>query len=145
MSKLVDVLNGPNLNLLGMREPEIYGRDTLADVEVQCSRLASELGMSCRFQQSNYEGQLIDWIQQARQDAAAIVINPAAYSHTSIGILDALNAFDGPVIEVHISDIHKREEFRHHSYVTLRADEVIAGQGVKGYYMALQNVAKLVC
>ncbi len=143
MSKLVTVINGPNLNLLGLREPEIYGHDTLADVEEECSKLAQALGMSCRFQQSNHEGQIIDWIQAARDDAVGIVINPAAFSHTSIGILDALHTFEGPVLEVHVSNIHKRESFRHHSYVSHRAEGVIAGFGVQGYSMAIQRMATL--
>lgn len=126
------ILNGPNLNLLGKREPEIYGHDTLADVETMCVKAAPE-GVSIDFRQSNHEGELVDWIQEAREAAAAIVINPAAYTHTSVAILDALSAFDGPVVEVHISDVHKREKFRHHSYVSLRADEVIVGRGVQGY------------
>ncbi|RFP88576.1 3-dehydroquinate dehydratase [Rhodobacteraceae bacterium 63075] len=126
------VLNGPNLNLLGKRQPEIYGTDTLADVEARC-RAALPEGYALDFRQSNHEGELVDWIQAAREGAEAIVINPAAYTHTSIAILDALNAFEGPVVELHISDVHKRESFRHHSYVSLRADHVIAGHGTDGY------------
>ena len=113
MPKLVYILNGPNLNLLGKRQPHIYGSETLADVERDCAALAADLGVEIRFLQSNAEGQIIDWIHQAREDGAGIVINPAAYTHTSVAILDALNAFDGPVIEVHISNVHKREAFRH--------------------------------
>ena len=143
MSKLVTVLNGPNLNLLGKREPEIYGYETLADVESECSTLAAQYGIQCKFQQSNHEGQLIDWIQQAREDSEGIIINPGAYSHTSIGILDALNAFAGIVLEVHVSNIHKRESFRHHSYVSHRADGVIAGFGVQGYTLAIQRMVML--
>ena len=143
MSKTVVVLNGPNLNLLGKREPEIYGYATLADVERDCSQLASGFDLLTRFQQSNHEGQLIDWIHAAREDAAGIVINPGAYSHTSIGILDALQAFEGPVLEVHISNIHKRESFRHHSYVSQRADGVVAGFGVDGYTMAIRRMGTL--
>ncbi|MCB1831897.1 MAG: type II 3-dehydroquinate dehydratase, partial [Geminicoccaceae bacterium] len=120
MKKLVHVLNGPNLNLLGKRQPEIYGRETLEDVERLCGELARTVGLSLRFEQSNAESGLIDLIHEARGEAAAIIINPGAYSHTSIAILDALNTFEGPVIEVHISNIHKREAFRHHSYVSLR-------------------------
>ena len=137
------VLNGPNLNLLGKRQPGIYGSETLADVEVATARQAESYGMSIRFLQSNAEHQLIDWIHEARDQAAAIVINPAAYTHTSVAILDALNAFDGPVIEVHISNVHKREEFRHHSFVSLRADGVIAGCGTQGYLLAIDRLAKL--
>ncbi len=143
MTKLVTVLNGPNLNLLGKREPEIYGHDTLEDVEKECSELAAALGLSCRFQQSNHEGKLIDWIHDAREDSAGIVINPGAYSHTSIGILDALQAFEGAVIEVHISNIHKRESFRHHSYVSMRADGIIVGCGVQGYSLAIQRMGSM--
>lgn len=143
MAQLITILNGPNLNLLGQRQPEVYGHATLMDVEQACAALASELGLETAFHQSNYEGQLIDWIQAARTDSAAIIINPAALSHTSIGILDALNTFDGPVIEVHISNIHKREAFRHYSYVSQRADGVIAGCGVDGYVLALRHVGYL--
>lgn len=143
MSKLVYILNGPNLNLLGKREPEIYGADTLADVEASCAALAPSLGLGCRFLQSNYEGQIVEWVHEAREQGAAIVINPAALTHTSVAVLDALNAFEGPVIEVHISNVHKRESFRHHSYVSLRADGVIAGCGVEGYLLALRRVGTL--
>jgi len=140
----VMVLNGPNLNLLGQRQPEIYGSDTLADVEALCVKTAAALGGSVDFRQSNHEGELVDWIHEARQNHVGIVINPAAYSHTSVAILDALNTCDGlPVIEVHISNIHRREEFRHHSYVSLRADGVIAGCGVQGYAFAVERVAAL--
>jgi 3-dehydroquinate dehydratase II len=143
MTRLVHVLNGPNLNLLGLRQPEIYGRDTLADVEALCRETAADAGLDIRFLQSNHEGELVSWIHEARQEAAAIVMNPAAYTHTSVAILDALNAFEGPVIEVHISNVHKRESFRHRSYVSLRADGVIAGCGVQGYALALMRVATL--
>ena len=140
MSRLVYVLNGPNLNLLGQR----YGAETLADVEATCRALALELGLEMRFLQSNHEGQLVDWIHEARDTAGGIAINPAAYTHTSVAILDALNAFDGPVIEVHISNVHKREAFRHQSYVSLRADGVIAGLGTPGYGFALRRLASLI-
>ena len=143
MSKTIAVLNGPNLNLLGKREPEIYGYATLEDVERDCSQLASEFKLVTRFQQSNHEGQLIDWIHDAREDSVAIVMNPGAYSHTSIAILDALNTFEGPVIEVHVSNIHQRETFRHHSYVSLRAEGVIAGCGVQGYELAIHRIGSL--
>lgn len=138
---LVYILNGPNLNLLGKRQPEIYGAQTLEDVQSLCASVASDLGLETTFRQSNAEHELIDWIQEAREKAAAIVINPAAYTHTSVAILDALSACDCPVVEVHISNIHKREEFRHHSFVSLRADAVIAGCGVHGYELALRHVA----
>lgn len=143
MNRTVFVLNGPNLNLLGKRQPEIYGRETLADVERACRALAGELGLELRFEQSNREYELIDWIHEAREAAGGIVINPAAFTHTSVALLDALNAFEGPVIEVHISNVHKREEFRHHSYVSLRADGVIAGCGIQGYMLALRRVGVL--
>lgn len=143
MSKLVTLLNGPNLNLLGLRQPEIYGRETLDDVTAKVADLAEDLGFRLRALQSNHEGQLVDWIQEARGTSAGIILNPGAYSHTSIAILDALNAFEGPVLEVHISNIHKREAFRHHSHVSLRADGVIAGFGTEGYLLALRRMASL--
>lgn len=143
MPRQILVLNGPNLNLLGQRQPEVYGHETLADVERACTALADELGVAVKFRQSNHEGQLIDWIHAARGTAAGIVINPAAYTHTSVALLDALTAFDGPVIEVHISNVHKREDFRRHSFVSLRADGVIAGCGTEGYLLALRRVASL--
>ena len=143
MSRLVTVLNGPNLNLLGRRQPEIYGHETLADVEAACRALAGELGLALQFRQSNHEGALIDWIHAARDEAAGIVINPAAFTHTSVALLDALNAFDGPVIEVHISNVHKREAFRHHSYISLAATAVLAGFGTHGYALAIRHLAQL--
>ncbi len=141
MSAMIYILNGPNLNLLGKRQPEIYGSETLADIQAQCAELAANLGVETRFEQSNAEHQLIDWIHEAREDGVGIVINPAAYTHTSVAILDALNTFEGPVIEVHISDIHAREEFRHHSFISGRADGVIVGCGTQGYQLALQRIA----
>jgi 3-dehydroquinate dehydratase II len=141
MAKPIYILNGPNLNLLGQRQPEVYGRDTLDDVAEACGALADDLGLTVKCLQSNHEGALVDWIHEARTKAAGIIINPGAYSHTSIAILDALNAFDGPVIEVHISNIHKREAFRHHSYVSARADGVIAGCGTEGYQLAVRRIA----
>jgi len=144
MPDLVFLLNGPNLNLLGKRQPHIYGHETLADVERDCTALAASLGLALRCHQSNREYEILDWVHEAREEAAAIVINPAAFSHTSVAVLDALNTFDGPVIEVHISNIHKREAFRHHSFVSARADAVIAGCGTQGYQLALQRVATLV-
>jgi 3-dehydroquinate dehydratase II len=142
MSRLVYVLNGPNLNLLGQRQPEIYGAETLADVERRCHELAGDLGLAVRFLQSNREYELIEWVHAARTEAGAIVINPAALTHTSVALLDALNTFEGPVVEVHISNIHKRESFRHHSFVSLRADGVIAGLGTGGYRLALRHIAE---
>ena len=142
MSKLVYVLNGPNLNLLGKRQPEIYGHETLEDVEANCRRLLPP-GWDLKLRQSNWEGQIVDWIHEAREEACGIVINPAALTHTSVAVLDALNTFEGPVIEVHISQVHKREAFRHHSYVSMRADGVIAGLGIEGYEAALRRVVSL--
>lgn len=143
MSKLITLLNGPNLNMLGLRQPEIYGAETLADVEAKATALAQELGFTLDAKQSNHEGQLVDWVQAARDTSVAIVINPAAYSHTSVALLDALNMFDGPVMEVHISNIHAREAFRHHSYVSGRANAVIAGCGTDGYLFAIRRIAGL--
>jgi 3-dehydroquinate dehydratase II len=143
MSRLVFVLNGPNLNLLGKRQPQIYGHDTMADVEADCRRVAGTHGLDIRFHQSNREYELIDWIHEARETAGGIVINAGAFTHTSVAILDALNAFDGVVMEVHISNVHKREAFRHHSYISLRADGVIVGCGIQGYGLALQRIATL--
>lgn len=143
MSQIL-LLNGPNLNLLGHRQPEVYGRETLADVVKACTKLGRELGLEVVAKQSNHEGALVDYIHAAREGAKGIIINPGAYSHTSIAILDALNAYDGPVLEVHISNIHKREAFRHHSYVSARAEGVIAGFGTEGYLLALRRMATLV-
>jgi 3-dehydroquinate dehydratase II len=143
MPRIVYVLNGPNLNLLGLREPEIYGHETLADVEADCRALAAELGLELRFHQSNAEHALIDWVHEARADAAGIVINPAAYTHTSVAIHDALKACACPIVEVHISNVHAREAFRHHSYVSRVAVAVIAGCGTQGYRFALQRLATL--
>ncbi len=137
------VLNGPNLNLLGKRQPEIYGRETLADVEAACRRIAAELKFELLFHQSNREYELIDWIHEARETAAGIVINPAAFTHTSVAILDALKTCECPIFEVHISNVHQREAFRHHSYVSLAATGVIAGFGTQGYTLALQRLASL--
>lgn len=139
----VVILNGPNLNLLGRREPEIYGHDTLDGVARDCATLAAELGLTTELKQSNWEGQIVDWVHEAREKAAGIIINPAALTHTSIAVLDALNSFKGPVIEVHISQVHKREAFRHHSYVSHRADAVMAGFGVHGYALAVRHMARL--
>ncbi|MEZ5911260.1 MAG: type II 3-dehydroquinate dehydratase [Paracoccaceae bacterium] len=144
MTGIVYLLNGPNLNLLGKREPELYGRETLADVEAACQDLAEELGLDLRCEQSNAEHQLIDWIHEAREAASAIIINPGAYTHTSVAIFDALQSFEGPVIEVHISNIHRREAFRHHSFVSARADGIIIGCGTEGYPLALRRVASLI-
>jgi len=144
MSRIVYVLNGPNLNLLGKREPHIYGHESLADVEAACGREAATLGLELRFHQSNAEFQIIDWIHQAREDAGGIVINPAGFTTTSIAILDALQSCACPIIEVHISNIHRRESFRHDSYVSKVATGVIAGCGTQGYGLALQRIARLI-
>jgi 3-dehydroquinate dehydratase II len=143
MSRLVYLLNGPNLNLLGKRQPAIYGHETLADVESECRAAAAELRLKLEFRQSNAEHQLIDWIHEARERAGGIVINPAAFTHTSIAILDALATCEFPIIEVHISNVHNREAFRHHSYVSTIASGVIAGFGTQGYPLALQRIARL--
>jgi len=140
---IVYVLNGPNLNLLGKRQPQIYGHETLADVEGGLATLAEELGLELRFLQSNWEGQIVDWIHEARETAVGIAINAGALTHSSVAILDALNAFEGTVIELHISNVHRREDFRHHSYVSLRADGVIVGCGTQGYELALRRIATL--
>lgn len=141
--KPVHILNGPNLNLLGQRQPEIYGHETLADVEANCSAQARAAACAIVFRQTNSEAELIGWIHAARTEASAIVINPAGFTHTSVALLDALSAFEGPVIEVHISNIHKREAFRHLSYVSLRADGVIAGCGVQGYELGLARALRM--
>ena len=143
MGKRIYLLNGPNLNLLGQRQPEIYGRDTLDDIGETCKKVVVAQGMTLKVFQSNSEGQLIDWVHEARQNADAIIINPGAYSHTSIALLDALNTFEGKVIEVHISNIHKREEFRHHSYISLRADGIIVGVETQGYMLAVQALQNM--
>jgi 3-dehydroquinate dehydratase-2 len=139
----VFILNGPNLNLLGVRQPEIYGSETLAHVEADCRELAATFGLDIRFHQSNREYELIDWIHEARTGASGIVINPAAFTHTSVAILDALKMCTVPVIEVHISNVHQREAFRHHSYVSAAATAVMAGFGTHGYQLALRHVARL--
>ena len=143
MSGTIYILNGPNLNLLGTREPHIYGHETLADVEADCRHLAAEFGLDVKFQQSNAEFQLIDWIHEARDSAIAIIINPGAFTHTSIAIMDALNACKCPILEVHISNVHRRESFRHHSYVSLTATGVMAGFGTHGYQLAVRHAAQL--
>ena len=141
--KTIHILNGPNLNLLGQRQPEIYGHATLEDVAQTCAALGNSLGLKVELSQTNHEGVMIDQIHAARHAAAGLIINPATFTHTSVAILDALHTFEGPVIEVHISNVHKRESFRHHSYVSLRADGVIAGLGVEGYEAAVRRMATL--
>jgi len=144
MAKPVLVLNGPNLNMLGVREPEVYGTETLKDIDALCLKTAESLGLRADCRQSNAEEELIAWIQAARKSHAAIVINAGAYSHTSVALLDALTLTGLPVVEVHISNIHAREEFRHHSYVSRIAKAVICGCGIEGYAYAIRTVAKAV-
>lgn len=143
-ARRVLLLNGPNLNLLGTREPEVYGVTTLADIERVVETKAAALGLSVRTFQSNHEGELVQAVQDAARDCAAIIINPAAYSHTSVAIRDALAAVALPVIEVHLSNIHKREEFRHHSFVSGVADVVVCGAGIDGYTFAVEQAARLI-
>ena len=142
--RTVVVLNGPNLNLLGEREPEVYGSETLADVEALCAKAVAEAGLALDFRQSNHEGVLVDAIHEVRSSAAGIVINAGALTHTSIALRDALAAVSVPVIEVHISNVHAREEFRHHSYLSAVADGVIVGCGTQGYALAVARIAELV-
>jgi 3-dehydroquinate dehydratase II len=140
----VFILNGPNLNLLGVREPSVYGHDTLADIEERCLARAAALDLQIDFRQTNHEGQLVDWIQEARESADGIILNAGALTHTSVAILDALSAAQLPVIEVHLSNIFRRESFRHHSYVSLAATGVICGLGAQGYERALDALANLI-
>jgi 3-dehydroquinate dehydratase II len=144
MTKPIYVLNGPNLNLLGMREPEIYGSNTLADVKVACETRATACGLGIVFRQSNHEGELIDWIHEARTHGAAVVLNAAGLTHTSVALHDALKTLTIPAIEVHLSNPHKREAFRHHSYVTPVVHGVIAGFGMKSYVLAVEAAAELI-
>jgi len=145
MPKTVYVLNGPNLNLLGLREPDIYGHQTLADVEKLCRTTAAKHGLEVEFRQSNHEGALVDWIQQARtENAVGLVINPAGYGHTSVAILDALATLEAPIIEVHISNIHTREPFRRRTYVSQVARGVLCGFGISGYVLAIDGLAALI-
>jgi 3-dehydroquinate dehydratase II len=141
--KRVMILNGPNLNLLGVREPHIYGTTTLAQIEESCEQAAERLGLTLSFHQSNHEGELVDLIQQARQSADAIIINPAAYSFTSIAIIDAIKAFEGAVVEVHISNIHARDELHRHSKISSAVTAVICGLGPYGYIAAMDAVAQM--
>ncbi|WGT29582.1 type II 3-dehydroquinate dehydratase [Pseudomonas marginalis] len=143
MPPIVLVLNGPNLNLLGTREPATYGHETLADVAALCGRSAEQLGLKIEFRQTNHEGELLDWIHGARARCAGIVINPAAWTHTSVAIRDALVASEVPVIEVHLSNVHAREAFRHHSFVSPIAKAVLAGFGSHGYHLALEHFSQL--
>jgi 3-dehydroquinate dehydratase-2 len=138
------ILNGPNLNRLGQREPAIYGRDTLADIEAACAQSAAGHGLGIDFRQSNGEGELVGWIQEARGTHAGIIINAGAYTHTSIAILDALLAAELPIVEVHLSNIFRREEFRHFSYISRAASGVICGFGLSSYVLALDAMARLI-
>ncbi|HEU0070761.1 MAG TPA: type II 3-dehydroquinate dehydratase [Alphaproteobacteria bacterium] len=144
MPQSVLVLNGPNLNLLGSREPEIYGSETLADIAKLCAAAGKRLGLAVDFRQSNSESELVGWIQEARGKKAGILINAGAYTHTSVALLDALLASELPVIEVHLSNLFKREEFRHHSYITRAARGMICGLGSQGYTLALEAMARIV-
>ncbi len=140
---LIAVLNGPNLNLLGLREPALYGEATLDDLEALCVSTAQALDLALDFRQTNAEGELITWVQECRERARGIIINPGGYSHTSIALMDALIAVELPVIEVHLTNIHAREEFRHHSYVSRAANGVICGLGIRGYGLALTALAEM--
>jgi len=142
MTTKIMILNGPNLNMLGTREPEIYGSETLGDVEATCKQRAEQLGATVDFRQSNVEGELVTWIQEGRTTAQGIIINAAAYTHTSVAILDALHTCDMPIIEVHLSNIHQRESFRHKSYVSRVADAMICGLGSHGYELAIEAVMR---
>jgi 3-dehydroquinate dehydratase-2 len=145
MAKTIYVLNGPNLNSLGTREPEKYGHSTLADVEKLCRDTAKRYGLAVEFRQTNHEGELVDWFHEAKQkQAAGVVINPAGYTNTSIAILDAIYATELPTVEVHITNIHQREEFRHHSFISKGAKAVLCGFGVEGYALAIAGLAGLI-
>lgn len=145
MSENIYVLNGPNLNLLGTREPQLYGSATLADVETLCRVTAQRHGLAVEFRQSNHEGQIVDWIHQARAESAAgLIINPAGYTTTSVAILDALHTLEAPVVEVHITNIHAREPFRRHSYVSRAARGVICGFGIDGYALGIAGIAAMI-
>lgn len=144
MSTLVYILNGPNLNLLGKREPDIYGSDSLSDIEEVCRRIASDLNLDVDFRQTNQEGELVDWIQESDLKAKGLIVNAAAYTHTSVALLDALTAISIPIIEVHLSNVYQREEFRHKSFVSPAAQGVICGFGVDGYRLALQALNRII-
>lgn len=140
---LIAILNGPNMNMLGLRQPQLYGSATLDDVEQLCAEVAEELGLAIDFRQTNGEGELISWVQECRGKASGIIINPAGYTTTSIALMDALLATDLPVVEIHVTNIHRREEFRQHSYVSKAAVGVICGFGIRGYALALTAMADL--
>jgi 3-dehydroquinate dehydratase-2 len=141
--KPVYVINGPNLNMLGLREPEVYGKETLASLDERCQARGNALALTISFRQSNIEGEIVSWIQEARTAASGIILNAAAYTHTSIAIHDALKAAQVPVIEVHLTNIYKREPFRHHSYVSPVADGVLCGFGGQGYELAIDAIHKI--
>ena len=143
MAKPIYVLNGPNLNLLGSREPEVYGRETLEDIRARCERKATALGFPLEFRQSNHEGELVAWIQEARTDAAGLIVNAGAFTHTSIALLDALLACPTPSVEVHLSNIFTREPFRHHSFISKAATGIVAGLGPLGYELAITAMTRL--
>ncbi len=143
MAPTILVLNGPNLNILGAREPDVYGHETMAEIEAACAKRASALGLTVEFRQSNSEGELVDWIQGARNGYAGLIVNAGAYTHTSVALLDALLACEVPVIEVHLSNILQRDDFRHHSYVSKAARGLICGFGGFGYEMALEAAARI--
>lgn len=140
-SATVFVLNGPNLNLLGTREPDVYGHETLADIEAMLAARAEELGLRIEFRQTNQEGELVDWVQEAGRDGTALIINAAAYTHTSVAVGDAVAAISIPTFEVHLSNIFAREEFRHHSHISASVKGVVCGFGAMGYKMALEAIA----
>jgi 3-dehydroquinate dehydratase-2 len=144
MAKPIFVLNGPNLNLLGSREPEVYGKETLNDIRARCEQKAAKLGLDVDFRQSNHEGELVAWIQEAKDSAAGLIVNAGAFTHTSIAMLDALLAAGIPCVEVHLSNIFKREEFRHNSYISKAAQGVICGFGPASYDLGIEALAKLI-
>jgi 3-dehydroquinate dehydratase-2 len=143
MAATIYILNGPNLNLLGVREPEVYGRQTLADIEKMCRDTAKKYGLDVAFRQSNVEGELVNWLQEARTKAAGVILNAGAYTHTSIAIHDALRATSMPVVEVHLSNPYAREQFRHRSYISAVAKGVICGFGAHGYVLAIEALASV--
>ncbi len=143
MTRLVYVLNGPNLNMLGVREPEVYGTETLADLQARTEKAAAASGLAVDFRQSNVEGEIVTWVQEARGKASGIIINAGGYTHTSVAILDALQAVSLPVVEVHLSNIFRRDQFRQHSYISLAATGVICGLGAKGYELAIEAMAEI--
>ena len=144
MSKLIYILNGPNLNLLGLREPEIYGRTSLEDIQAASKAKADAVGLAVDFRQTNHEGELVDWVQEGREKADGFIVNLGAYTHTSVAILDALKACDQPIVEVHLSNLFAREDFRQHSYISPIAAGLICGFGAHGYDLAIEAMAGIV-